>query len=237
MRCKNARTHIHTAGARQHGSARLPAVRNRGDSGPHAIREGLDGESDSILPEMHAQVVRLVGTNKGKGKVMAEDRTGVKARRRKAPYSGTEVPAEKTKFQIEKLLREFGAQAAQWATVWEQDKVQLKFAMPTEGGRSVVIRIDPPLFMSERKNWNKLKGKYDVTEEPNWAQSMRLLYHYLKGKLEAIAWGLKDVEEEFLNDIVVRGPKGEEATVGQLIDSSALAEGKLQALPPGRNEE
>lgn len=160
---------------------------------------------------------------------MTSERVDIRTRRKKAPYQDTEVPAEKTKFQIEKLLRDFGAQGAQWTTVWEQDKVQLKFAMPTENGRSVMIRIDPPLFMAQRKNWNKLAGKYAIAEEANWAQSMRLLYHYLKGKLEAIQWGLKDVEEEFLNDILVKGPSGEEATVGELVNYKALSDGRLQS--------
>ena len=169
------------------------------------------------------------------GVEMTAERVDIKARRKKAPYQDTVVPAEKTKFQIEKLLKDFGAQGAQWTTVWESDKVQLKFAMPTEMGRSVMIRIDPPLFMAQRKNWNKLSGKYIVMEEPNWAQSMRLLYYYLKGKLEAIQWGLKDVEEEFLNDILVKGPSGQEVTVGELVSYKALSDGQLQSkeLPEG----
>ena len=60
---------------------------------------------------------------------------------------------------------------------------------------------------------------------------MRLMYHYLKGKLEAVAWGLKDVEEEFLNDVLVHDQQGREATVGELIGRKALSQGQLKQLP------
>ena len=149
----------------------------------------------------------------------------------KAPYSDTEVPADKTKFQIETLLRTYGAQGTQWTTAWDQERVQLKFAMPTSDGHQVMIRIDPPTFTAKRKNWNRTKGGYDIVEEPNWAQSMRLMHHYLKGKLEAVAWGLKDVEEEFLNDVLVHDQRGREATVGELIGRKALSQGQLERLP------
>ena len=51
----------------------------------------------------------------------------------------------------------------------------------------------------------------------NLNQSLRLLYWYLKTKLEAISFGLVSVEHEFLSDIVYHLPDGTEKTISEVI--------------------
>ncbi len=149
-----------------------------------------------------------------------------------APYAGTSVPAEQTQLQINKLLRDYGVQDFQWTTFWSQNKVSLRFALDTAEGRRILVDVTPPHFTSKHRNWDAKKGRTVVTEEPNWAQSMRCLLHWLKAKLEAVAWGLKSAEEEFLSDLIVRDQDGNEAKVGGLV-MPAIEVGRL-ALPSPR---
>ena len=156
-------------------------------------------------------------------------------RRRAAPYADTEVSPTRSKEQIDSLLREAGADGVSWSEHWAQNRAQLQFIITNEAGRKCMIRIEPPAFVARRKNWNEGKGHYDTVEKPNWAQAYRLLYYYLKGKLQAIALGLRLVEDEFLPDFVVRDQQGRETTVRELVDHQ-LASGEIRpALPPGQD--
>jgi hypothetical protein len=145
-----------------------------------------------------------------------------------APYSDTEVPADKSKFQIEQLLKKYGVSGSQWTTDWENNRVMLRFVLTNREGRRVGIQLEPPMFMSKHRTWDKTRGRHVIEESPNWAQSMRLFYYYIKSKLEAVSWGLREVEQEFLNDIIVRDSAGRETTVGRLVSRNALADQKLE---------
>jgi hypothetical protein len=150
---------------------------------------------------------------------------GVK--RKSAPYAGTEVPPERSKQQIEKLLREYGADGVQWSEIWAQNKSTLSFIFGIDNDRKILVRLEPPAFAQKRRTWNPAQGRYEQVDSPNWAQSYRLLYAYLKAKLESIAYGLRDVEEEFLSDLVVRDRMGREATVKELYQQQ-LGSGELR---------
>jgi hypothetical protein len=151
--------------------------------------------------------------------------------RRKAPYADTKVPAEQTRAEIDRLLRSYGVQDFQWTELWSRGVVQLRFAIEVEPqtqgrpARFVQIRVTPPSFTAKRKSWDPKRG-YTTIESPNWPQAMRCLLHWLKAKLESVAFGLKSIEDEFLADMVVRGPDGAEHTVAELV-RPALASGVL----------
>ncbi len=159
-------------------------------------------------------------------------------RRKRAPYSDTEVPPERTKSEIERLLRDYGAEAVQWTEHYEHMRLEMRFVIRSdaEGARPVMVKLVPPAFLAKRKTWNAMKGYYETVDSPNWAQSLRLLKSYLKAKLESIAYGLRDVEEEFLSDVVVRDRAGNETTVLEAVHV-ALSSGELKpALPPGTKD-
>ena len=63
-------------------------------------------------------------------------------------------------------------------------------------------------------------------ELANWAQSMRLLYYWIKAKLEAVSFGLNSVEKEFLSDIVTTLPNGTQQTIWDMIEGQ-MASGNL----------
>lgn len=154
---------------------------------------------------------------------------------KKPPYEGTGIDPDRTKTDIDKLLRAYGVSAVQWTTDYQNNQVKLAFKVEAEikGVRKVIgFQVEPPTFASKRKTWVASKGRYDVVFAPNWAQSMRLLFYWLKAKLEAVAYGLTTVEQEFLSQVIIALPNGEATTVGRMVvDPERLSKMALEEKP------
>ena len=144
-----------------------------------------------------------------------------------APYADTKKDPDTRIADINRMLRAYGIENTQWTTEWGRGVVSLKFAIEKEPGKFIGILVRPPAFMAKRRTWNAKLGRNEVLELPNWSQSIRMLHWWLKAKIEAVAFGLREVEEEFLSDILVTLPSGEQTTVGEAISKGALGQGKL----------
>lgn len=141
---------------------------------------------------------------------------------RRAPYKNSTVDAYKTQSQISKLLKEFGANDVAWAE--KNGQVMLAFSMEAEvKGRKALLTVQliPPVFADERRNWDKNQGKYVKSYEANMSQSMRLLYHYLKAKLHAVAYGIRPFEEEFLAEINIQTDEGPKRFADYVMEKQA----------------
>ena len=136
---------------------------------------------------------------------------------KKAPYSGTQKDSDSTIADINRMLRSYGIANFQWTTLWETNMVELKFSVSTEKGKSLTIKVMPPVLLVSRRIFDPKMNRTFKREIPDWPRSLRLMFWWMKAKIEAIAYGLREVEEEFLSDIVVHLPSGEEITVGKAI--------------------
>lgn len=135
---------------------------------------------------------------------------------KKPPYDRTEIDIIKSQNDIQKLLLEYGAEGIQWI-IFRDDLPRLAFIIEANinGTRKKVgVQIDAPIIRPK----NSPQGI-------NYKQSMRVMYWYVKSKLEAVAYGVKTFEKEFLDDIVYRLPDGREVKVGDMI-LKQVAEGK-----------
>ena len=141
------------------------------------------------------------------------------------PYSGTEISAEKRFIKIDKMLRDYGITKSQWTKDWDSDRIELKFIIEQEGGSAIGIKLVAPLFIAGHRVWNEKLGKSEIKKGKNWAQSLALFEHYLKTKLESIAFGLRDVREEFLADVLVRDSEGRERTIAEVIQPALESAG------------
>ena len=157
---------------------------------------------------------------------------------KKPPYSDTEKDPESTILDINRMLRLYGIDNYQWTTLWEKNVVELRLVLEDDEGRKIPIKILPPMFVAKRRTYNSKIGKYEKVEAPNWAQGLRLMFWWLKLKIEAIAYGLREVKQEFLGDIVVHDRNGRERTVTEIV-VPAIEEGRLdlQALGPKPEDE
>lgn len=133
------------------------------------------------------------------------------------PYQDTQVDPAKTKEQITKLFREYGVSGVQWTENYETNDVMLKFMVDTEVQgvhRNIGLAIKPPLLFNKHRTYNPKTGRTEVINAPNYAQSYRLLYYWLKAKLEAVSYGLSSIEKEFLSQVIVK-IGNQETTVGE----------------------
>jgi hypothetical protein len=131
-------------------------------------------------------------------------------------YSDTTIPPERTKADIEKMLRENGIHDIQWTTY--QGKTNLKFLwhLTIKGvEKDVMFEFKPPTIPSTKRQWTGMR--YEKVHVNLEATAYRLLWHYLKNKLEAVRWGLETMEREFLSHAVVALPGGSTTTVGDQI--------------------
>ena len=161
---------------------------------------------------------------------------------RHLPYDGTSIEAYRTKAEIDCMLHEFRMvdnetnmetakiTAIRWTDVppdMPMLEFMLQYVSPEGVKKGVAIRLQPPLF------YKRVRRGGQIINEPQPNQSMRILYWYLKSKLEAILYGMNDATKEFLSEVLLSLPDGQQRTVGdQIIDQ--IRESKIPSLPAPR---
>lgn len=157
----------------------------------------------------------------------------------KLPYEGTTIDAYRTKAEIDGMLHEFRMvdrdtntemakiTAVRWTDVppnMPMLEFMMEYVSPEGVKKGVAIKLQPPLF------YRRVKRGGQVVNEPQPNQSMRILYWYLKSKLEAILYGMNDATKEFLSEVLISLPNGKQTTVGEhIIDQ--VRDSKIPALP------
>lgn len=123
----------------------------------------------------------------------------------------TSVSAEKSRAEIEKLVRRYGATG--FAYAWSDNAAQVAFAIIDRRVRFTLTMPNP----TDREFTHSPTGRTRtaVAAEQVWEQacrsSWRALALVVKAKLEAVESGISTVEQEFLAWIVL--PDG--STVGE----------------------
>lgn len=161
----------------------------------------------------------------------------IRAPKGREPYKGTPIGVDQSKAMITKLLREYGAEGVSWTDNFKTGQVNLRFVVTREDGRSTSFSITPAPFKEKHSTYDPVAGRQVSEELPNWPRAMRLLHGWLKTKLESIAFGLTEVEEEFLAQTVVRDKHGQETTAGELVlNAIEVGGGQLALEAPKRRE-
>jgi hypothetical protein len=144
-------------------------------------------------------------------------------KRRDPPYAGTVVAPDRTLAQIQELLFEYGCEAVQ-TTRDQTGRVEIRFTIEVEVQgvrRKIAVRIEPPLLTVTK---GKGRGKTTYSDP---ARSYRLLYWYLKSKLEAVSYGLVSAEREFFSQVLISLPSGDTTTVGEATEAAFAGSGSL----------
>jgi len=147
--------------------------------------------------------------------------------RRTPPYLGTKVPYERTKAEIELLLKSYGVKGIRWTSLEGQDDV-LEFIAEAEihgVKKQIGIAVRPPHIPIRKR----IRGRGIVSTE-NINQEYRLLYHWIKTKIESVMWGLSTIEKEFLSEVTMKLPDGRTSSVGEIV-LGLVSENRLQSLP------
>lgn len=147
------------------------------------------------------------------------------------PYKGTDVTIEQSRNGIDQLLRKYSISAMQWTTIWEENRIELKFPIDVEVEgvkKGVMVSLKPPLFYSKHRSYDPRKG-YITVNAPDLKASMRALFFYIKAMLEAQAYGLAKIEDVFMSHIMVSLEQGKEITLGDRMRLSII-KGEIPAL-------
>lgn len=136
------------------------------------------------------------------------------------PYTDTSVSIEKSKQDIDKLLRKFGCCGIQWT--WIDGNEILRFIHEFEFKgvkKGITFEINIPEIGRHRG-----RG-YDKYFERNDRQAYRIVLHIIKAKLTAVETGVETFENEFLSKILYQLPDGTSKKVGDVIFNQ-IAESK-----------
>jgi hypothetical protein len=146
--------------------------------------------------------------------------------------AGTDVPSDRSRAEIERTLKRFGATA--FAYAWEGDQATIAFKMKD---RQVRFRL--PLPDPDNRAFTVTptgKARSAVAAEAAYQQAVRQRWRALalviKAKLEAVEAGISTVEREFLADVLL--PNG--STVGDWAGPQlreVYGRGEMPALMPG----
>lgn len=139
-----------------------------------------------------------------------------------APYADTSVPYGQTKSDIDEMLKEWGAKALRWTETPDSMKgvalplLEFVFETEVEGVKKTYgVRIKPPLTAKYVRAYGR-HGPRIATANKNG--SMRLLYWYIKARIEAARFGIEDEFEAFMSHIIHALPNGETSTVGETFE-------------------
>lgn len=112
--------------------------------------------------------------------------------------SGTSVPAERSRGEVERLLRRYGAD--QFASGWADGQAVIAFRLQGLHIKLIIPMPKPDRNLSERQLEQKIRERW------------RAIVLIVKAKLEAVQAGIRTIEQEFLEDLVIPGG----ATFGQM---------------------
>lgn len=145
----------------------------------------------------------------------------------------TSVSVEKSRAEIEKILRRYGAKG--FISGWDEDRAFIGFAMHDRQVKFILTlpnRTEERFLKDGRSSHKKLSiDRQHEKWEQACRQSWRALALVIKAKLEAVAAEITVFEDEFLAHIVL--PNGE--TVGQHVRpaiADAYANKRVQPLLP-----
>lgn len=137
------------------------------------------------------------------------------------PYRNTKVSMDKSQSEVRGMLRKYGVHDVQ-NTVRSDGWISVIFARPDKVGHLNVYRIEAQALS---------------IDEQGERQIMRMLYWWVKAKLETISFGIADFETEMLPYQLIAGDSGHqtvaEAVIPQLSAGATAIDPFQPALPSG----
>lgn len=147
---------------------------------------------------------------------------------------GTSVPVDRTRGEIERTLRRYGAD--QFVSGWDAekavmafrtDKRHVRFELPLPDRDADEFRLTPS------RKWERGEKQQEEAYEAEVQRRWRALGLIVKAKLEAINSGIATFDDEFLAYVVL--PSG--ATIGQFMAEEgrldkAISAGQVRSLLP-----
>jgi len=143
------------------------------------------------------------------------------------PYINTSVPVDRSKEEINKMLRAAGADGIQWTDAWRPARMaEVRFARKQ---RSYSLSVPLQTADIERQKDLIAPIRLRAEMEKRERAMFSALFYYIESLLKAEKWGLLTFEEAFIGHAQVVLPSGEAVTVAQAMLERHLEPGR--ALP------
>lgn len=145
---------------------------------------------------------------------------------------GTEVSVEKSKAELEHLLMRYGATS--FVSGWQGTRAVIQFEAHN---RRIQFELTTPDRNETRFTHHSRGRRTPEAAMKEWEQESRRVWRALvlvvKAKLEAVATGISEFEDEFLPYTVIPGADGRPTTVAKFMRPQVDAAYENGALPPG----
>lgn len=141
----------------------------------------------------------------------------------------TDVSTDRSRAEIERTLRRYGATA--FAYAWEDNRALIEFKIADRRVRFIVAMPDRNAFKLTASKRLRVDTAVEAAWEQAQRQRWRALLLVIKAKLEAVEAGISTIEEEFMAHIAL--PDGR--TVGQWLKpqlEDAYARGHMPPMLP-----
>ncbi len=128
------------------------------------------------------------------------------------PYARTTVSTDRSKEEINKLLKKFGCRGIQWT--WLDDKEILRFIHEFEfkGVKKALT------FEMNIPDIGRYTGQgYGKRFVRNNEQAFRIAFYIIKAKLTAVETGVETFEEVFLSKILYKLSDGQSGKIGDIV--------------------
>lgn len=136
-----------------------------------------------------------------------------------APYSGTQIPVEKSKDEIDRVLRKYGVTKIAWTFDPEHDDIEVHFQFEEDiEGKTVtpVVALRPPEIWKSVHGYSKREQRIVKGDVVYWPQAMRCLFWYIKTHMEMTKLGYSKTQE-FLPHVAAQLKDGTEVKIGDIL--------------------
>lgn len=146
------------------------------------------------------------------------------------PYAAeTEVPVERSRAQIEAMLRHRGCEG--YASAWSKDGDRIEFAWKGLRIRFTLPAVDGEKYRHDAQGRERRQQIWDNAVRQADRVRWRGLYLVVKAKLEAVESGISVFEEEFMAFIV---DPATDRTIGDVLLPRIQGRAQLELPPMGK---
>lgn len=150
--------------------------------------------------------------------------------------SGTTVPIERSRAELERILKRYGASELSTfnsnvtaAVGFVAHGRRVRFTLQLSDGSDAPEKVKRRRYNSKVRGYQSAEARQDIWADKENRRRWRALLLSIKAKLEAVSSGVAGFDEEFLANIVTPGG---ESTVYEVLKKFSANNKGLALLPP-----
>ena len=155
---------------------------------------------------------------------------------KKIPYLDSRISPAQSRVDIENLLNEAEIKDVRWTHVSGETTLEFVWHFEEKGiKKSVAFKFQPPVIQVKgfARKTAQGHGLGPIVWKRHEIAEWRLLWWYLKSRLEAVRFGIESMEQTFMSQVLISLPNGQQTTIGEIISEAIKTDQTtaLKALP------